>query len=163
MSVKIQINSKEALDRLIEGDPELKIQVRESIINGFAKTYLKSVANSKVMETLETEIMEELRDTGFFGLLEEECSGVIRKMKLSSDVRELIKSKVTHSVHTLINEAMKKPTNDIKTLLKERFDYLAWVVESKLSEDIAKGILEEMVRKRLMDSLNIENCNTNNP
>ena len=41
MSTKIQINSLEALERLIGGDTELEIEVRNSIVQEFAKKYLK--------------------------------------------------------------------------------------------------------------------------
>jgi hypothetical protein len=44
--VKIQINSLEALERLIGGDSELEIEIRSSIVQEFSKKHLKSIAQS---------------------------------------------------------------------------------------------------------------------
>lgn len=49
MSTKIQINSLEALERLIGGDTELEIEVRNSIVQEFAKKYLKGIINEELM------------------------------------------------------------------------------------------------------------------
>ena len=45
MSTKIQINSLDALERLIGGDTELEIEVRNSVIQKFAEKHLKPLAN----------------------------------------------------------------------------------------------------------------------
>ena len=47
--MKIQINSLEALERLIGNDKEMEISVKQSILNEFAKKHLKSIANSEAM------------------------------------------------------------------------------------------------------------------
>lgn len=44
MSVKLQINSREALERLIGGDSELEVELRNSIIQDFANRHLKGLA-----------------------------------------------------------------------------------------------------------------------
>ncbi len=49
--VKLQINSKEALERLIGGDSQLEIELRNSIVQEFAEKYLKAVANSEVIDS----------------------------------------------------------------------------------------------------------------
>ena len=41
--MKIQINSLEALERLIGGDTQVEIEIRNSIVQEFTKKYLKSL------------------------------------------------------------------------------------------------------------------------
>jgi hypothetical protein len=50
MSVKIQINSLEALERLIGNDNELEIQIRGSIVQEFTKKHLRSLATTELVE-----------------------------------------------------------------------------------------------------------------
>ena len=45
MSTKIQINSLAALERLIGNDNEIEIEIRNSIVQEFAKKHLKSIAH----------------------------------------------------------------------------------------------------------------------
>ena len=42
--MKIQINSLEAVERLIGGDTEVEIEVRNSVVQEFAKKHLKAVS-----------------------------------------------------------------------------------------------------------------------
>ena len=62
--VKIQINSLEALERLIGGDTQLEIDLRNSIVQEFSKKYLKAVA-AELAETLvepyKKQVQDELR------------------------------------------------------------------------------------------------------
>ena len=46
--VKIQINSLEALERLIGGDTSMEVELRASIVQDFAKRHLKSIAADEV-------------------------------------------------------------------------------------------------------------------
>lgn len=48
MSIKIQLNSLDALERLIGGDSTVEVEIRNSIVQEFAKRHLKSIAESTV-------------------------------------------------------------------------------------------------------------------
>jgi hypothetical protein len=50
MSTKIQINSLEALERLIGGDTELEIELRNTVVQEFSKKHLKCIARDKMLE-----------------------------------------------------------------------------------------------------------------
>lgn len=161
MSIKIQINNKEALERLIGDDLELEIKVKESIINGFAKTYLKSIANSKVMDTLVRAVEDELRKTDYMGMLSLTKTGCLHKLELSKTCKELVNKEVQDAVEEYIEDSIRDFEGNINTLLKSQFDYLAEVVEHKLSEKIAESIIEERVQKRLKGALGMTNCKMN--
>ena len=65
MSIKIQINSLEAVERLIGGDNEIEIQVRNSIVNDFTKRHLKGVVSEKmskdISKAIENELLKEVK------------------------------------------------------------------------------------------------------
>ena len=58
MTVKIQINSLEALERLIGNDNELEVQIRSSIVQEFSKRHLKSIVNNTLIEKLEKDLKQ---------------------------------------------------------------------------------------------------------
>jgi hypothetical protein len=43
--MKLQINSLEALERLIGGDTEVELEIRNNIVQAFAKKHLKAIVN----------------------------------------------------------------------------------------------------------------------
>lgn len=61
MSIKIQINSVEALERLIGGDTDVEIEIRNSIVQEFTKKHLKSLATTPTINEVATLISEELK------------------------------------------------------------------------------------------------------
>ena len=58
--MKIQINSLKALERLIGGDNELEIEIRNSIVQEFTKKHLKSIYNDIISDAFLRRITEEL-------------------------------------------------------------------------------------------------------
>jgi len=94
MSIKIQINSLEALERLIGGDNELELQIRTSIVHEFTNKHLKSLATSKLMKDTENAIMNEIENQ-FFDLLKVEY-GILKsvsKIRLEKISRLIYKLK----------------------------------------------------------------------
>lgn len=58
--MKIQINSLAALERLIGDDKEMEVAVKSSIINNFAKNYLKGIAHSEILNALKKAVLAEI-------------------------------------------------------------------------------------------------------
>lgn len=77
MSTKIQINSLEALERLIGNDNELEIQVRNNIVQEFAKKHLKAIANETTFQNEITTFKRKLQEE-FDKKLEESIDTVKR-------------------------------------------------------------------------------------
>ena len=62
MSTKIQINSLGALERLIGGDTEVEIEIRNSIVQEFAKKHLKGVISESLLASATRQAKEEIED-----------------------------------------------------------------------------------------------------
>lgn len=65
MSTKIQINSLEALERLIGNDNELEIEIRNSIVQNFTKKYLKDLAKAELMTSIAKAVQNEVMSEFF--------------------------------------------------------------------------------------------------
>lgn len=61
MAIKVQLNSLKALERLIGGDSEIEIEIRNSIVQEFTKRYLKALVTEDHIKTLRTELDIELK------------------------------------------------------------------------------------------------------
>lgn len=152
--MKIQINSLEALERLIGDDKEMEISVKQSILSEFAKKHLKSIANSEAMETLKREVLKELKETGFYGLLKkiESKDMFYREFTLlTSETKELIKKQVKDEVDSLISEEIAKIRGGIVQDINDRLNLMALSVSQCIREEIQKETLDKLVQKKLRD------------
>jgi hypothetical protein len=70
MAIKIQLNSLDSLERLIGGDSEIELSIRNNIVQEFTKKHLKSLVQdeiitknvAKVKSDLEFEILNSFYD-----------------------------------------------------------------------------------------------------
>ncbi len=152
--MKIQINSLAALERLIGDDKEMEITVKSSIINEFAKSYIKSVANSEIVDTIKRAVFEEVKKTNYFGLLVQDKSNHYRiDYFLSNDAKELIKSQVRREVDNLIKEAVSPIREEIVGEIRSRLDLMSLSVSQCIREEVQKETIDKLVQKRLKDLL----------
>lgn len=156
MSTKIQINSLEALERLIGNDTELEIQIRNNIVQEFAKKHLKSIANETTFQieiaTFKRKLQEE-----FDKKLEESIatvkryysSGGIEKVTLHSDVKAAIDKQVRERIDGQISEAVEggikhwEQDAKIEDRVQKRMDYY---VTQYINQEVKKR-LEELAEK----------------
>lgn len=152
--MKIQINSLAALERLIGDDKEMEITVKSSIINEFAKSYIKSVANSEIVDTIKRAVFEEVKKTNYFGLLVQNKSNHYRiDYLLSDEAKELVKTQVRQEVDKLIKEAVSPIREEIVGEIRSRLDLMSLSVSQCIREDIQKETIDKLVQKRLKDLL----------
>lgn len=154
--MKIQINSLEALERLIGNDKEMEFVIKESILNGFAKKYLKSVANSEAMTKIVSVVKEELRKTGFYGLLEtRKVSGlnIFTENVLSDEAKNLIKIRIRNEINDIISEEVSKIRETIVQDINSRLNLMATSVSQCIREEVQKETIDKLVQKKLKDLL----------
>lgn len=150
--MKIQINSLEALQRLIGDDKEMEITVKSSIINEFAKSYIKSVANSEVVDTIKNAVLEEIKKTDYFGLLVQGSrGGWSTNYLLSKDAKELVKTQVRREMDQLIFETVNPIREELVNDIRSRLDLMSLSVSRCIREEIQKETIDKLVQKRLKD------------
>ena len=59
--ITLQINSVEAVERLIGGDETMELSLRNSIVQEFAKRHLKAIANDVGFKRLCIQIVDETK------------------------------------------------------------------------------------------------------
>lgn len=147
--MKIQINSLDALERLIGGDSEVEIEIRNSIVQEFTKKYLKSVAE-KVLDsevavftkgikaTFQQQAQDaigEMKNPGFYSQTFTPTENFKRVIKeeankaVSKEITSVIDARITEMVKQGIEEQIDY--NRVKMLVAERFGR---GIESKLKD-----------------------------
>lgn len=151
--MKVQINSLAALERLIGDDKEMEITVKSSIINEFAKSYIKSVANSEIVDTIKDAILEEVRKTDYFGLLTKGTSNNSWSISylLSKEAKELVRKQVRREVDQLISDTVAPIREELVNDIKSRLDSMSLSVSNCIREEIQKETIDKLVQKRLKD------------
>lgn len=101
-TVKIQINSMEALERLIGGDADVEFEVRRSVAADFARKYIKGILSKEEIRAIQAETLEFLKRE--FGVMTER-NGVIR---LPDNVRAGIQNEVRTAVAKYLEDMISK-------------------------------------------------------
>ena len=158
MSTKLQINSLEALEKLIGGDSEVEMDIRNNIVQKFTEKHLKAVANikydqeyTKFLNELEKRVKEQFNIE--FGL--EEVQGYYgspKILRMGSSAKESFRAAVQEHVKKFVYDATDDATDvaihnareTIDSYLKSRVDYH---IKNILNESVEKLIVEKVKEK----------------
>lgn len=154
--MKVQINSLQALERLIGDDREMEITVKQSIINEFAKSHIKSVANSEASLRLKAEILEEVKKSNYFGLLTPNKSSSTRFSRgwlLSDDLKKKVKIQVEREMDYFISDTIASIREELAKEIRGRLDLMAESVSRSIREEVQKETIDRLVQKKLKDLL----------
>lgn len=139
MGVKIQINSLEALERLIGGDTELEIDIRESIIYNFASKHLKSIVG-EVMNKYEQDLKKDF-EKEIKSLFNNSNTKSVLSIDSTSRIRQEVKSLFDSEVGHCIQEEVMIYTKSIGEILKGKLidQHFEYMVKEKAKELIRKA------------------------
>lgn len=154
MSTKIQINSLEALERLIGGDTELEIEIRNSVVQNFADKHLKSVANTKNFKDLETAIQNYIKDTF---LKEEGGTWSSKKLVFKDDILQQFKASLVNQAQTVLNEKVKEALETVgaKKRIEDTVNNAVERIVNEIESKISSDHIERLVQKRLKEKLGL--------
>jgi len=132
MSVKIQIASLDALERLIGGDNQLEIEVRESVVQNFAIKHLKSLVGpvmdnytSRFAKMLKDEVKTQINEKSRYGSYDETKLNDALKKQISEIIRAEFLSEVRSAARIEVNRIVDEIESEIKkTMIKEQIDFL---------------------------------------
>ena len=152
--VKIQISSLEALERMIGGDTEIEIQLRESIVQNFTRKHLKPLANSEAFQKVTQAIAKEVNEA----VLIESGSGWSKTVKLKDEHKEKIKSTIDYLFEQRVLDEVQKHLNESgwKARVDEMLDRASDNISEKLYDTIITRRLDEMVDKKLKEKLGLK-------
>lgn len=149
--MKIQINSLEALERLIGGDTQVEIEIRNSIVQEFTKKYLKSL----VSETLANQVIKEAVKVArheiekeFFTL---DTSTFYSKVALKKEIREKLIEIVKQDIYKEVYEEL-----NLQEVKQELLNTAAWAKTEalkKYTDERVYSEITEKIRKELLSKL----------
>jgi len=135
-NLTIQINNLQALERLIGGDSQVEIEIRNSVVQKFAEKHLKPLANcepvTSTLHTIKQEILKTVqekceKDIATFKT--EYYNGRISEVKLNPS----IKAEIDSQVRNLVDEAIRKSVDEaikfwangaeVEKRIERRFEY----------------------------------------
>lgn len=151
MSVKIQINSLEALERLIGGDNELEVELRTSIVQNFTNRHLKNIANEEIVKGASQAITRQL-ESMFFDITD----GYYKKYELKDTARNKIKEVAEMTVNRIIREYVE---NMMEEFIYSRFrkhleDSAEWITD-QIKEKMVEDKLDKLVTQKIKEKLNL--------
>lgn len=153
--MKISINSLEALERLIGGDNELEIEIRNSVVQNFSNKYLKGIANTFVEKGIKDTIRHIISKKG---VTEKVKSGWGTSEVLTGTAKELINksidSKIKNEIGLKVYEAFEN--NATMKDLNKRIENAAERIERELTDPMIERRIEELVNIRMKEKLGIK-------
>lgn len=155
-SLTLQINSLEALEKLIGGDTQVEIDIRNNIVQAFAEKHLKALAGSQqinnaisgIRTSVENEIRAELKR--LFG---EYANTWRQDIKLDDKVKAIIKETVLSEIRFLIVSQIKEATATpdwIKDYIEKYIKTFSLnILESEIQTRIKIAINEQVSKLKL--------------
>jgi len=145
----LQINSLDALERLIGGDAEVEVEIRNNIAAKFAEKHLKQLANSSEVMGALTKAQCELRE-----MVQTQVTTALVKVKnsayygmkigdLHSEIKTLIEEAVKTSVDAVVTNAVRA---DVAKLATQE------ILERKITREVTSQVNERVtteVKKRI--------------
>ena len=155
MSIKIQINSLEALERLIGGEAEMEVSIRNSVVQQFSETHLKSLVNSSLMKDTANAVANEIKAEFFETITTNQWGN--KQTLFSPAVKEKLKNSLMMAARrelaVVVNEALEEVKH--KEYIKERLVYAAEYITDTLTDRNIEERLNKMVDARLKAKLGL--------
>lgn len=138
--LKVQINSLEALERLIGGDTQIEIDIRDNIVDIFTRKHLKSIANEQFVKDATEALSNQMKDQF---LVYSSGMSLAKIPKLNPEIEKLIKEDMIR----LGREQLREIVDDVLNATKTRYQ-----IEEVLTRQ-ANYILDELTNNKLEDRL----------
>lgn len=153
MSIKIQINSLEALERLIGGDSEIEIQIRNSIVHEFTNKHLKSLATTKIMMDTEQAIKNDI-EKQFFDVVENGWKTELHiKDKILKNIEDELHIEGNKILRQIVSEQIAKNSNIDK--INDLLNIAAEKISNDLSDIVLQKRIDDLVNAKIKEKLGL--------
>jgi 6-pyruvoyl-tetrahydropterin synthase len=145
---KIQINSLEALERLIGNDNELEIEIRKNIVYDFSKKHLKGVADEEFITKLTESLTNQVREEYFIQIKNTWSNKV--DFYLNDTLKNLIRTEIANLINRQVKDMIRKQIEE-KTQLE---NISKWITE-ELAPNLLKEKLDKLVDTEIKKRLSL--------
>lgn len=133
--MKILLDAK-ALEAMIGGNTEVEIEIRGSIVQAFAKKFLKGVANEQIIQAARNTVNEFAR--------KEVASISWSTASLDSTIVATIREAVNKQVTQIIEDELQTIRKDLTRRISSTSKKLVDSMDSKISEQINYATMKEI-------------------
>lgn len=114
----------DAINRLIGGDSEVEIELRNTVVQQFARRHLKPVVNTEAFRQVQQELLVGVRQEieAQLGSTQRDYIGRILGVTLDPKVKKDIEAYVGIAVGTVVAEAVVKATQNLAEDIQARVD-----------------------------------------
>jgi hypothetical protein len=142
LSTKIQINSLEALERLIGGDNEVEVELRGSVVQEFAKKHLKCIAQ-EYLGKIEGDITETIKEVAEERIGKYKTVGWTRRFYLNQDIQEAVNAQLDIALSDVVRKKLDEYDLDARA---QR------VVNQVVGDELSKRI-RDAVKEKFSEAL----------
>lgn len=152
MATVIQINSLEALERLIGGDTNTEINIRNSVVQEFSKKHLKHVIDLNMQHTIGNAIQQELLEEFFTP-----ASIRHRSFILEDHAKAKIKAQLTPMVHSIVQQIILEMLEEktIKEIITTRLNAAVDTLEKSLLPEEIEKRFKLLVDKKVRETFGV--------
>ena len=153
-SVKLQLNSLEALEKLIGGDTQLELELRSSIVQEFTKRHLKALADQAMIQQSIPVINSYIR-AEFFNVTKQGYStSSAFKQEVEGHIRLLVERQIQQTVTEIVEESIGN--GNVREQIEQALQKAVRNIEQHLEPDVLKSRLERMVDAKIKDKLGLK-------
>ena len=153
MSTKIQINSLDALERLIGGDTEVEIEIRNSIVQEFVKKHLKALVNHSLVVEAVGKAMNEVRGEFLTVSSVSGWSEPVMRSRVLEEFKAKMRDEAQKELSSIVANAVSA-SKRIHVINMEIHRSSQWILD-QLAPEILEERLNKMVDARLKERLGI--------
>lgn len=157
--VKIQINSKDALERLIGGDSQLELELRRNVAEQFAGKYLKSIIHDKLIDAAKNTITGDIARQFLRTESRKDSFGWNKDTTvLNTEGRELIQREVRTYVDQYIKEFIADmfDVNALRTKIQQEVDAAAARIANDITDSNLKYRVDALAEKKIKEKLGLK-------
>ena len=161
MSVKIQLNSLEALERLIGGDSEIEVSIRANIASEFAGKHLRPLINSpelkeateSIKRAAQAEAQKQIAET--VGSIKRGVYGFQDTVILNESFKSEVNAKVKGEIAAQMNELLNVPALVAESLARYTPEYLAELIDKRIDYNFNEKVKDAVKIKLANIAANI--------
>lgn len=156
MSVKIQIASLAALERLLGNDSEVEFEIRQSVAENFAKKHLKAIASDAIMQAKERTILDAVTRELFTNGPKDYWGNPrpVLKSELTQPLRTLVQEEIYTVARQVVSEVLEVEV--LKEKLRKLSDNAVKDFETDWNSAQMQRRIDAEVDKRIKSKLGLQ-------
>lgn len=148
--IKMQLD-KDSLERLIGGNAEFEVEIRNSIVHNFMKKHIKTVCNEESYKMLLNDVKKEARtyiQNELFKNVKSGLRGTISSVELGDEYKKALDVLITKEFEYRMNSKVKELVNakmgSLQKMIDDSIDkYADNMIKDKVKNKVNK-IIEEL-------------------